>query len=730
MAEAKSAETQRRGIFLSYSRSDQARVEGLALLLEALGHEVFLDRASIKPGMRWEARLRDGLDHTDVLLVYWTKRAARSVWVRKEYEYFHIRHPDRLLVPMLGDETPLSELLKLHQHSDFAPLINELLSLQRNLEKQGAGKSQIQERILERLRESGIELDESQRKKVLAFFAPAGLLAFAFAPLPFLKGLGSAGLEAAAQLTLPQVALLAAAAVSGAVLAGTADRETAPQVWPTPEAIAVPAVDPPGGCLQLTARSTNDSETLAPEWWIFEAEPDAQGNRREVGRKSTSERPVFMLAEGRYVVRAQVEDVMVERELEIWAGEVTEEAVDLPMDRSSLTPATADYVSNETAGRDLIADADLKAPDVSSDSPYVITGYWSPDAGEIEREAVESAPEAGRLLRTLEGHTDYIFDVVVFDARRVISTSFDGTLRVWDVETGESLQILEVPPTPPRKKEHAQKLTVLDARRIIATGFFSTLQIWDVETGKLSRTLKGHAPVAVYDVAVLDTRRVVSASFDQTLRIWDVETGNSVLTLKGHTDGVTGVAVIDARRVVSCSLDHTLRVWDVETGNSLRTLEGHSDGVWAVAVIDGHRVVSASGDGTLRVWDVETGNSLWTLGGHTKSVMRVAVIDAQRIVYASGDNALRVWDLETGKTLQTLEGHTNTVMDVAVIDARRIVSASGDNTLRVWDVETGMSLQILEGHSGEVRDVVVLDAKRVVSSSRDGTLRVWDVGYS
>ena len=81
-------------VFLSYSRADRRQIEGLASLLEALGHEVFVDHKTIKPGERWEAKLQTGLIDAEVLIVFWTRHSARSDWVRRECEYFHGRFPD------------------------------------------------------------------------------------------------------------------------------------------------------------------------------------------------------------------------------------------------------------------------------------------------------------------------------------------------------------------------------------------------------------------------------------------------------------------------------------------------------------------------------------------------------------------------------------------------------------------------------------------------------------
>ena len=226
----------RNKVFVSYSRSDRARVTGLGLLLEALGHELFLDHKTIKPGARWVAELQKGLVHADVLVVFWTKRAAQAEWVRKEYEYFHAHFPDRLLVPVLGDETPLSELLKARQHSDFAPLINELVELKRQMTRDGVDAKGIQRAILKRLAEAGIEFDEQGRKKLFGFIGAGAIggLGVVTAAIGFLRWAGSTATEAAAQLSGAQGVLVVAGVISGGVVCGVTDRALRQTLEPVP----------------------------------------------------------------------------------------------------------------------------------------------------------------------------------------------------------------------------------------------------------------------------------------------------------------------------------------------------------------------------------------------------------------------------------------------------------------------------------------------------------------
>jgi WD40 repeat protein len=337
-------------------------------------------------------------------------------------------------------------------------------------------------------------------------------------------------------------------------------------------------------------------------------------------------------------------------------------------------------------------------------------------------------PPGTPLLRTLEGHSHFVYGVAVTpDGKRAVSTSSDHTLKVWDLDTGRALRTLE----GHSASVHGVAVT-RDGKRAVSASDDKTLKVWDLETGHALRTLEGHSEW-VYGVAVKpDGKRAVSASGDETLKVWDLATGRALCTLKGHYGSVFGVAVTpDGKRAVSASGDETLKVWDLATGRALCTLEGHSADVHGVAVTpDGKRAVSASGDNTLKVWDLETGRALRTLEGHSASVWAVAVTpDGKRAVSASVDKTLKVWDLATGRAQPTLEGHSNSVYGVAVTpDGRCAVSASFDRTLKVWDLATGRALRTLKGHSADVNGVAVTpDGRRAVLASEDKTLKVWDL---
>ncbi|ERN41363.1 WD40 repeat-containing protein [Rubidibacter lacunae KORDI 51-2] len=298
------------------------------------------------------------------------------------------------------------------------------------------------------------------------------------------------------------------------------------------------------------------------------------------------------------------------------------------------------------------------------------------------------------LLRTFSGHDSAVNAVVVTpDGQRVVSTSNDRTLKVWDLESGRELLTL----TGHDAAVNAVVVTP-DGQRVVSGSFDCTLKIWNLESGRELQTLIEHNTGSVWAVAVtLDGQRAVSASEDSTLRVWDLRSGSELQTLSGHDAAVNAVVVtLDGQRAVSASEDSTLRVWDLRSGSELQTLSGHESGVWAVAVTpDGQRAVSGSEDSTLRVWDLGSKRELQTLSGHESAVRAVAVTpDGQRAVSGSEDSTLRVWDLMSERELQTFSGHESAVRTVAVTpDGRLAVSGSDDGTLKVWDLGRGGGME-------------------------------------
>lgn len=270
-----------------------------------------------------------------------------------------------------------------------------------------------------------------------------------------------------------------------------------------------------------------------------------------------------------------------------------------------------------------------------------------------------------------------------------------------------------------------------DSSRAVSGSFDGSVRLWDVETGKEIRQFEGHSKPVECVAYSPDGRHVLSGSQDSLMILWNVDTGREVRRFEGHTRLVTSLAFSrDGNRIISGSFDETVRVWDVQNGRELSRMRGHTDFVRCVAFsFDGRQAISGSDDGTIRLWDVQREMELRSFPGHKGWVTSVALSrDGRYALSSSYDNTVRLWDVnDSTQERRRLDGHTDRVWSVAFSpDGRRALSGSTDGTVRLWDVESGKELQRFEGHKGEVRSVVFSsDGRYALSGGTDGVMRLW-----
>ncbi|KAG8993810.1 hypothetical protein FRB90_000598, partial [Tulasnella sp. 427] len=178
-----------------------------------------------------------------------------------------------------------------------------------------------------------------------------------------------------------------------------------------------------------------------------------------------------------------------------------------------------------------------------------------------------------------------------------------------------------------------------DGKRIASGSYDKTVRLWDVETGQQSGDpLTGHTYWITSVAFSPDGKRIASGSWDKTVRLWDTETGQqSGEPLTGHTREINSVAFsLDGKRIASGSWDKTVRLWDAETGQqSGEPLTGHTDWITSIAFSpDDKRIASGSDDKTVRLWDAETGQqSGEPLLLHTHLIASVAFSSDSRIIF-------------------------------------------------------------------------------------------------
>jgi WD40 repeat protein len=336
----------------------------------------------------------------------------------------------------------------------------------------------------------------------------------------------------------------------------------------------------------------------------------------------------------------------------------------------------------------------------------------------------------GQNLLNIKAHEGHIMGLVfTIDSKKLISSSFDRDIKVWDVSNGICLKSWQSSASIYRIALSPDGLT------LACTSECGAILLWDVITGQLLRKLLGHS-AAVMDVAFHPQGNMLaSGSYDSTLKLWDLTTNECINTLTGHSQIIFSVAFnASGTQVVSSSFDTTIKIWDLHTGLCLQTMQDHSRIVADVLFSpDDQMLISASQDLTVRIWQCLQGNE-WkctkVLQGHQNNLWSIA-LDSTGENVISGDlsGVLKFWDVESGQCVRTLSSSSGAFRALAFHPESNVMaSSSEDRKIRIWDLDIDQCSDTVLAHQMAVWQIAFSPLGDLLAScSMDGMVKLWDV---
>ena len=361
---------------------------------------------------------------------------------------------------------------------------------------------------------------------------------------------------------------------------------------------------------------------------------------------------------------------------------------------------------------------------------------------------------------------------IIFNHKSHLACVSRDALKIWNAKTGAEIGTLG----SSKEAIHGAKFGP-DGRVVATYGDDGSIKIWDVETLQLINVFSGHEGVKTLEYSA-DGRRIVSLDRDGVLKVCDASSGAQ---LKSYSTAASCVIYSpDTRRLITGDLDGKLKIWEAEKSRGAPTV--HGDDVQIGSRIyrraglyesvsfnaDSSRIATAGSRFTI----LDAATRKMVLSGDSFSNKAVFCPDNQKLAIISEKTTrvlvfddpfahthapgpyrtpteiarrqplrrppkyqdkqvgiVKLIELNSQKNTQEFTGHVDVIEDLSFSpDGGLMASASSDKTVRIWDTKTRREIHTLVGHVGTVNCVDFSpDGLLIASGSDDHRIKIWDV---
>ncbi|CAI9773711.1 unnamed protein product [Fraxinus pennsylvanica] len=337
----------------------------------------------------------------------------------------------------------------------------------------------------------------------------------------------------------------------------------------------------------------------------------------------------------------------------------------------------------------------------------------SKDKAHTEKAAM--AQEQLVLRGIMRAHTDWVTAIAtpVDNSDMIVTSSRDKSIILWNITKED--RTYGVARRRLTGHSHFVQDVVLssDGMFALSGSWDGELRLWDLQTGATTRRFVGHTKDVLSVAFSVDNRQIVSASRDKSIKLWNT-LGECKYTIQdgdAHSDWVSCVRFSPNTlqpTIVSGSWDKTVKIWNLSNCKLRSTLAGHTGSVNTVAVSpDGSLCASGGKDGVILLWDLAEGKKLYSL--EAGSTIHSLCFSPNRYwLCAATEASIKIWDLES-KTV---------VVDLKVDLKQESEMAAEEST------QTSNKNKILYCTSLNWS----MDGSTLFSGYTDGVVRVWGVG--
>ncbi|CAO2161379.1 unnamed protein product [Urochloa humidicola] len=285
------------------------------------------------------------------------------------------------------------------------------------------------------------------------------------------------------------------------------------------------------------------------------------------------------------------------------------------------------------------------------------------------------------FLCALAGHTEAISGISVpRGSDKLYSGSIDGSVRVWDRNSGKCIDVIKMGGKIGCMITHGPWVLI---------GIPKSVEAWNTQTG-MKLSLQG--PSGLVCSMTIMGEMLFAGMGDGRIMAWKFPSKDSnnepVAILSGHQRPVISLS-ISATRLYSGSLDKTIKVWDLKTLQCVQTLSEHKAAVTSVLCWD-DKLLSCSLDRTVKVWAISESGNLQVKYTHAeehglRTLFGMHRVGKTPVLFCSlhNSNCIRLLDLPSFEDVGTLSSKKE-VRTIELADGGPLFTGDCSGELKVW----------------------------------------------